>query len=156
MQGFGLLSLRLVVGLTFIAHGLPKLFAVWGTGPRATAALFDSVGLTPAYPLAIGTGIVEVLAGALLVAGAYTVWVTLLLIATTATIAWKSHAPHGFFLNWSLEPGVGHGYEFALVLVSALVCLMLMGPSLFSIDRRRVRVAEARKLNRAVLRARKM
>ena len=137
MQGFGLLLLRIVLGLTFLAHGLPKLFPLWGTSPQTTAALFEAASFTPAYPLSVGTGIVEVLAGLLLIVGAYTFWACALLVATTSVIAWKLHVPHGFFVNWSLTPETGHGYEFAFVLTGALVCLMCSGPGSCSIDRRR-------------------
>jgi len=137
MQGFGLLLLRIVLGLTFLAHGLPKLFPLWGTSPQTTATLFEAASFTPAYSLAVGTGIVEVLAGLLLIVGAYTVWACALLVATTSVIAWKLHVPHGFFVNWSLTPETGHGYEFAFVLTGALVCLMCSGPGSCSIDRRR-------------------
>src|SRR5262249_26547689 len=37
---------------------------------------------------------------------------------------WKVHLVHGFFLNWGLRPGVGHGFEFNLVLIGALLCLV--------------------------------
>ena len=109
MQGLGLLSLRCTVGLVFIAHGLPKLFPLWGSSPRATAAVLGAAGLAPAYPVTVATGIVEVLGGVLLVAGAFTFWATLLLVSINVAVGSKLHLPHGLFLNLSLEPGVGHG-----------------------------------------------
>ena len=156
MRGLGLLLLRVVVGAVLISHGLPKLLPLWGGSPADTAALFDAVGLNPAYPLAVGTGIVEVLGGVLLIAGGYTVWITTFLTATTLAIGWKLHLPHGFFLNWSLDPTAGHGYEYDLVLVWAFLCLLLSGPGAFSIDGRRAKVREAEELGRARLRARKI
>ena len=156
MQGLGLLSLRCIVGLVFIAHGLPKLFALWGSSPQVAAAVLDAVGIAPAYPVTVATGIVEVLAGVLLVTGAFTFWATLLLTSISVAVGLKLHLPYGFFLNWTLEPGVGHGYEFTLVVVSALVCLMLAGPGMLSIDSHRARVAATLKLSRARLRAGKI
>ena len=153
MQGVGLLVLRLVLGLMFVVHGLPKLVPVWGTSPRETAALFETAGVVPAYPIAVGSGLVESLGGLLLLAGGYTPWTSLLLVTTTSVLAWKLYLPHGFFLNWSLTPGQGHGYEHAMLVVGALTCLIFTGPGLFSIDRRRARLAEARKLSRVVRRA---
>ena len=119
MQGLGLLSLRCVVGLVCIAHGLPRLFLMGGGSPRDAAVFFEAAGLSSAFALTVGTGIVEVLAGALLVAGAHTFWLGLLLAATNVAVGWRLNVPNGFFLNWSLEPGVWHGYEFVLVLVAA-------------------------------------
>ncbi len=47
---------------------------------------------------------------------------------------WTVHVANGFFLNWTMTPGQGHGYEFNLVLVGALVSLMLTGPGALSFD----------------------
>ena len=153
MQGLGLLVLRLVLGLTFVAHGLPKLVSVWGTSPRETAVLLETAGVTPAYPITVGSGLVELLGGFLLIVGGYTFWVSVLLVATTSVTAWTLHLPHGFFINWTMTPGQGHGVEQAFVVVGALVALMLCGPGAISADRRRARAAEARKLGRAVQKA---
>jgi len=139
MRGLGPLILRLAVGVVFFAHGLPKLVPVWGHSPRQAAMLLELAGVASAYPLSVGLGIVELLAGLLLIAGAFTVWVTLLLGTTTAVMAWVLHVSNGFYLNWPLEPSVGHGYEFDLLLVSGLACLMLTGPGLLSYDARRAK-----------------
>lgn len=153
MQGVGLLILRVVLGLTFFVHGLPKLVTVWGTGPRESAALFETAGIEPAYPIAVGSGLVELLGGILLVAGGYIAWTAVMLAITTGVLAWKLYLPHGFFINWAMTPDVGHGYEQALLLLGALVCLLLCGPGRLSVDRRRARLARARKLSREVQRA---
>jgi putative oxidoreductase len=155
MQGVGLLVLRLTLGLTLVLHGLPKLVPMWGMGPRETEALFVAAGVTPAYAIAVGYGLVQLLSGLLLFAGAYTLWTSILLVTTISTVAWKLHVPHGFFINWAMEPGVGHGVEQSFLIVGGVVCLMLAGPGPFSIDRRRARAAEARKLSRTVARAAK-
>ena len=156
MRDLGLLLLRVVVGAVLVSHGLPKLVPLWDASPQDTARLFESVGLVPAFPLTIATGLVEALGGGLLIAGAYTFWTTMCLAGTTMALAWKLYLPNGFFLNWELAPGAGHGYEFALVLVAALLCLLLSGPGSFSFDRRRAHVREAAEMGRARLRARKI
>jgi putative oxidoreductase len=66
---------------------------------------------------------------------------------------WTVHLSSGFFLNWTLAPGQGHGYEFNLALVAALVSLMLTGPGALSIDRHRARAAETQAFGRARMRA---
>ena len=145
----------MVVGAVFITHGLPKLIPLWGGSPRATAALFETVGLVPSYPLAVGTGIVEVLAGVRLVAGAYTAWVTILLAVMTLAMGWTLHLS-GFILNRVTEPGAAQAIELDLLLVGTLVCLFLAGPGALSVDARRRRAAETEAMGRARLRARKI
>ena len=135
MQAWGVTLLRLTVGAVFVAHGLPKLFGpMWGTSPEGTVALFALVGLQPAPLLAVTVGIVELCGGMALFLGAFTRLMSALLAIIMAVAIWKVHWPYGFFLNSSLEPGVGHGFEFALVLFAALFCLMLNGPGVLSFD----------------------
>lgn len=149
MEAWGLAVLRVVVGVVFVAHGVPKLIPVWGGSPSATAAFFESLGLVPGYPLALAVGAVEVGGGAALVAGFYSTWAAAALTVDMAVAVWKAHLPHGFFLNWTLTQGVGHGYEFNLVLIAALVCVILAGPGALSIDGRRARFAESAAAGRA-------
>jgi putative oxidoreductase len=59
------------------------------------------------------------------------------------------HLANGFFLNWSITPGQGHGYEFNLALLGMLVSLMLTGPGSLSLDERRSRAAEYAAASRA-------
>lgn len=135
MQAWGVTLLRLTVGAVFVAHGLPKLFGpMWGTSPEGTVALFALVGLQPAPLLAVTVGIVELCGGLALFLGAFTRLMSALLAIIMAVAIWKVHWPYGFFLNLSLEPGVGHGFEYALVLFAALFCLMLNGPGVLSFD----------------------
>jgi putative oxidoreductase len=146
-----------VVGAVFVAHGAQKLFGLWGGGGLAgTAAFFAQVGLTPAYPLAVLVGVLEFGGGLLLIAGALTVFAALALVLEMAIATWKVHLANGFFINWALTPGHGHGYEFNLALIGALVSLTLTGPGAFSIDGYRARSAESEAYGRARLRAGKV
>jgi putative oxidoreductase len=145
--------LRLAVGVVFAAHGAQKLFGLWdGGGLNGTAAFFAQLGLTPAYPLAVLVGLVELGGGLLLIAGAFTLVTAAALTVTMLVAVWTVHLSSGFFLNWTIAPGQGHGYEFNFALVGALVSLMLTGPGAFSIDRRRARAAEAQAFGRARMR----
>ena len=44
------------------------------------------------------------------------------------------HARHGFFLNWSLTPAQGHGYEFNLALIAMALSILIGGAGVLSID----------------------
>jgi putative oxidoreductase len=154
MQPYGPAVLRLAVGSVFAAHGAQKLFGVWGGGGiGGTAAFLTQLGLTPAYPLALLVGLVEFAGGIMLILGALTLVAALALTINMAVAVWKVHLANGFFLNWNMVAGQGHGYEFNLALVGALVALMLTGPGALSLDGRRARSAEARAYGRARLRA---
>lgn len=153
MQLYGPLILRLALGAVFVAHGLPKLLPIWGQDPAQATALFAALGLHPAPALARLVGGAEVLGGVALIAGAFSFWVSLVLIVDMAVAIWRAHYASGFFINWALTPGVGHGYEFHLILIAALASLMLTGPGAFSVDHRRHRELEALAMGRARLRS---
>jgi putative oxidoreductase len=157
MQPYGPAVLRLAVGVVFVAHGAQKLFGVWGGGgPAGTAAFFAQLGLSPAMPLALLVGVVEFAGGLMLILGALTLLAAFALAIDMGVAIFKVHLANGFFLNWNIVPGQGHGYEFSLVLIGALLALMLTGPGALSIDGRRARSAEAEAYGRARLRAGKV
>jgi putative oxidoreductase len=154
MEHYGPSVLRVMVGLTFIAHGAQKLFGIWGgAGLAGTGAYFDSIGLSPGFPLAVAVGVTEFGGGLLLVAGALTPFAAGALILTMLGAILKVHLANGFFLNWAITPGQGHGVEYNLVLIAALLCLVFTGPGALSIDHSRARSAEADALGRARLRS---
>ena len=150
MRPYGPAVLRLCVGAVFLAHGLQKLFGMWGgPGIEGTTALLVSWGLNPAQPLAILVGVAELGGGALLIVGGLTRWVALVLIVEIGVAVWKVNYLNGFFLSAG-----GPGVEYRLVLIGALLCLMLTGPGAFSVDEWRNSSAEAMRAGRA--RARKV
>jgi putative oxidoreductase len=151
MTPYGPAALRLCLGAVFLAHGGQKLFGMWdGPGLTGTAGFLTSLGLTPAYPLAVLVAVTEFAGGVLLIVGGFTRWVALALAVDMAVAVWKVHYIHGFFLN---SPG-GAGVEFCLVLIGGLICLMLTGPGAFSVDEWRDSSAESMRAGRA--RARKV
>jgi len=153
MAPFGLTVLRLCVGAVFIAHGAQKLFAVWaGPGLAGTATMLGSLGFPYGYPLAILLALTEFVGGIFLILGGLTRWVALALAIDMGVAIWKVHYRHGFFMNWSAEPGLGHGVEFTLVLLAAVLCLALAGPGALSIDEWRSQSAEAEARGRARMR----
>jgi putative oxidoreductase len=154
MEHYGPAVLRVMVGITFVAHGAQKLFGIWGgAGLAGTGAYFDSIGLSPGFPLAVAVGLTEFGGGLLLVAGALTPYAAGALVLAMLGAIWKVHLANGYFLNWAITPGQGHGVEYNLVLIAALVCLAFTGPGALSIDHSRARSAEADALGRARLRS---
>jgi putative oxidoreductase len=139
------------VGAVFLGHGAQKLFGLWGgPGLAGTTAFFTTLGMPFPYPLAVLVAVTEFAGGGLLILGGLTRWAALALAIDMGVAIWKVHYINGFFLN---SRG-GQGFEFALVLLGALVSLMLTGPGAFSWDEWRDSSAEAMRAGRA--RARKV
>jgi putative oxidoreductase len=151
MTPYGPAALRLCVGAVFLAHGLQKLFGLWGgQGIEGTSTLLASWGLPQPHYLAIAVGIAELGGGALLIIGGLTRWVALVLAIEVGVAIWKVNYLNGFFLTSAGVPGI----EYRLVLIGALLCLSLTGPGALSIDEWRNSSAEAMRAGRA--RARKV
>ena len=144
MSSLGRAFLRLALTAVCIAHGALKLFGLWGGpgagpgGPHATAAYFAAIDLQPAQVLAVLAGLAQIVGGVLLALGWLTRYVAAAGLVYLGLGIWKAHWKWGFFLNWNLTPGYGHGYEYSLVLGGALLCLLLTGPGKLSIDARAV------------------
>jgi putative oxidoreductase len=122
---YGLLLLRLFVGLLFAAHGSQKLFGWFGgAGPRGTAGFLSSLGYRAPAAMAIVAGLSELGGGLLLAAGLLTPLASLLLASmmlnAIVTVKW----PQGFL----------GGYEFELTLLTVAIALAVTGPGRISLD----------------------
>jgi putative oxidoreductase len=160
MTDIGLAVLRLALAIVFMAHGMNKLFGLFGgpnVGPgglTATAEYLTRIGLGPAMAVAVVAGVVQLAGGILLGAGLLTRWASAAVLGYVVIGIWKEHARWGFFLNWAGEHGRGNGIEYSVILAGALVCLILAGGGRWSLDGRRAADAESRALGRARLRNR--
>jgi putative oxidoreductase len=160
MTAPGLLVLRLSLAVVLVAHGAHVLFGAFGGGGAGagglsqTAAYMSALGLSPAFPIAVAGGVVQLVGGSLIGTG----WFTR--SASTVTAAWftlmlfRDSARWGFFMNWVLDPTRGHGMEFPLLLIGGLACLAVAGAGEWSIDGVRAHSAASRAAGRARLRAR--
>jgi putative oxidoreductase len=159
MTAIGLLLLRLVLAAVCVAHGAHALFGAFGgpgsgVGPGGlgqTAAQYTAMGL-PGFAVAVLAGLANLVGGLLLGVGYLTRWAAATLALLTGLLAWKSQLVWGFFLNWIGEPGRGHGMEFSIVLIGALLCLALTGGGDWSLDGGRSRRRSAAAAGRARLR----
>ncbi len=160
MVGFGLLVLRVVLAVIFLAHGGNKLFGLFGgpgIGPGGlslTSAYFDQLGLHPAFILALADALVEVIGGLLLACGFLTRWASIALSISMGIAIWKVHLHWGFFMNWMGAADRGQGMEFSLLLIAALLCVAFAGAGDFSIDGVNARSADRDAAGRARLRGR--
>jgi putative oxidoreductase len=126
MMSYGLLLLRLVVGLAFVGHGTQKLFGWFGGhGPKGTAGFFASQGYRAGLLMAISAGLCEAGGGALLAFGL----VTPLAAALLATIMINAIASVTFKKGFML------GSELELVYLTIAVSIAAIGSGRFSLDR---------------------
>src|SRR5215211_2315240 len=69
-MAYGLLLLRVFVGVAFFGHGTQKLFGWWGGyGPQGTGGFFASQGYRWGVPMAVIAGLTEAGGGTLLALG---------------------------------------------------------------------------------------
>ncbi|MFE1591881.1 DoxX family protein [Nocardia sp. NPDC058705] len=131
----GLFVLRLVVGYTFIYHGLQKLTG-WFHGPGldGTETMMESGGWD--YP-SLATALViagELGGGILLVIGLATPLAAGAVLATILSAwMWKQGMVPGFQYN----AGTPTGVELDSVLAGAALAIILTGPGRWSFDRTR-------------------
>ena len=124
----GLAILRIVLGVIFIAHGLPKLTG----GVAETAGWFGSLGIPAPMIAAWFIALLETLGGLMLVVGFFVTPVALLLAAHMLTGIILVHAANGFYV---IGAGSG-GIEFNLILAAGLLAMVFCGPGLAALDNR--------------------
>jgi putative oxidoreductase len=128
-MSYGLLLLRVVLGLTMAGHGSQKLFGAFGGGgPRGTGAAFDQLRFRAPVLAALAAGLAELGSGVLLATGLLTplaaLLVAIVMLDAIAVVHWRN----GF---WNASGG----YEYTLVIWAAAVALAAAGGGRFSLDR---------------------
>ncbi|NMD54750.1 MULTISPECIES: DoxX family protein [Tsukamurella] len=134
----GLLVLRVAVGVILVAHGIQKLFGIWG-GPGIDGfAAYLQNGADPSLGferftkiIAIATGVVELGGGAMLILGLLTPIAAAGAVGVmlSATLFKLTTAGNGFVF-FAQDKGV----EFELLLLLASVAIILTGPGRLSLD----------------------
>jgi putative oxidoreductase len=125
--------LRVVLGIIFFAHGAQKVLGWFGGhGLNGTVGFMSSQGL-PA-PIAYMVCFIEFLGGLGLIVGLLTrldaLGIAIVMIGAIATV----HAKEGFFMNWELAPGKGHGFEANLAFLAMAIALILDGGGWLALD----------------------
>jgi len=121
----GLLTLRVVLGVVFVAHGVKHFINREKTMNWTASIGFKSPGVQWAFmtfaEIAIGVG---------LAAGLLTSFAAAGLVSMMFVAFWTVHRAAGFFV--SARPD--EGYEYVLVLVAAAVAVAVIGPGEWSLD----------------------
>ncbi len=121
----GLLALRLVLGLVFVAHGIKHF-----VNREKTINWTASIGFkNPTIQWAFMT-FAEIGIGVGLTLGLLTSFAAAGLVSMMFVAFWTVHRAAGFFV--SARPD--EGYEYVLVLVVAAFALAVMGPGEWAVD----------------------
>ncbi|MBD3245871.1 MAG: DoxX family membrane protein [Candidatus Omnitrophica bacterium] len=112
----GLLSIRIGLGVIFLAHGLQKLGLFDGAGVDGVARMLSNWGLTPAGILAWVLIVIEIVCGLGILLGVFPRLNAVLIVLTMIVAIAKVHGPKGFFMMQG-----GFEYQFFIVMVSIAV-----------------------------------
>jgi len=114
---FGPLPIRILVGISLIAHGLPKFYDMAGT-----QGFVGSLGLPG--ELAIAIAILEVIGGFVIILG----------ILTRVTAGLVVLEMIGIALHVKISKGFVGGYELDLLIMAICVSLFVTGPGRISLE----------------------
>lgn len=121
---WGLVPLRVVVGVVFLMHGAQKLFVF---GLAGTADIMAKLGI-PLSPLAAAIVIAaELLGGLAIIAGLFTRWAGLVLAIEMLVAIPVARMKGGFFAPY--------GFEFEFTLLGACLTFAALGSGGVSLDR---------------------
>ena|SRR5258708_2213540 len=120
--GFGLLVLRVVTGVIFIAHGYLKAFKM---GMGGTVGFMTHLGI-PATPVAAYFSVLaELVGGTALILGVFTLPFGIALAIDMLGAIWFAKRGGGLFAP--------KGFELELLLLASALCLALTGPGPISL-----------------------
>jgi putative oxidoreductase len=114
---FGILPIRIMAGITLIAHGLPKFYDITGGNNS-----FRSVGIPS--ELFIPIALLEAIGGLAILFGILTRVASALIVIEMI----------GVIVMVKLSKGFVGGYEFELLLMSICITLVIFGPGKISIE----------------------
>ena len=132
---WSLLIVRVVLGVIFFGHGAQKLFGWFGGyGLKGTIGYFQQALKIPPW-LTVFCALTECFGGLAVLVGFLSRPAALGLIIVMLVAIERVHWPNGFFINWSLQQGKGHGYEMNLALIAMAAAVMVGGGGALSVDR---------------------
>ena len=127
-MSYGILLLRVVLGLALAAHGSQKLFGWFGGhGLRGTAGFFGQLGFRAPVAMAALAGLAELGGGLLFALGLATPVAAFAIAVVMLNAIWAVHWKHGF---WNSNGG----YEMNLIILATAVAVAATGAGRFSLD----------------------
>lgn len=125
---------RIVLGITFFAHGAQKMLG-WYGGPGFASSMrtfTEHLHLPSTLAFLVIAG--ELFGGIGLIVGLFSriaaVFIVLIMVGAIATV----HFRFGFFLNW-FGTKEGHGIEYHLLAIALAFVIIVKGSGAYSVDR---------------------
>ena len=117
---WGLLFLRLALGLILVVHGWPKVKNL-----KTTASNFAAMGFRPGFFWGTLIALLEFFGGLAFIVGFFMQPLAALFVIEFITaITWRISKHHAF----------AGGYELDLLMLAAFIALLLSGAGAFSLD----------------------
>ena len=111
-------AMRIVIGLLFFCHGLQKVFGLFGGVGGAPAPLLSLFGIA---------GLIELIAGALIAIGWFTVAAAFIASGQMAAAYFMAHFPMGF---WPIQNGGEESVFYCFV----FLYMATHGAGIWSVD----------------------
>jgi putative oxidoreductase len=126
----GMLILRILLGIVFLAHGLKH-----ARSRERTTNWFGSIGFKkPEFQWLMSTA-TETGVGVLLIAGLLTSLAAAGVIGIMFVAFWSVHRAAGFFITAFMQEGVDvEGWEYVFTLAGVALALAVVGPGEWSLD----------------------
>lgn len=131
---FAATSLRIILGLAILPHGLQKVFGWFGGFGFSGTMNFFTEHMGIPYVLALAAIAAESLGSVALIAGFLTRLSAFGIGVTIAVGALMVHLDNGFFMNW-FGNQAGEGFEYHLLVVGMAIALMISGGGAYSVDK---------------------
>jgi putative oxidoreductase len=137
---WGVLALRLALGVVFVMHAYEQVFVL---GPRDVAATILRQGFPASVvPLLVWYNIgVQALGGVLIAVGLWTRVAAVLAMPILFGAFFLLHLPQGFFMRGAIreagERAAAVGYELSFLVLACTIAVALIGAGPFSVDDRR-------------------
>lgn len=122
------LIVRLILGLSFMAHGTQKLFGWFGgSGVTGTGDFFTGLGFRPGKIFAVTASLTETLGGFLTLLGAFGALGPALIVIVMLTAIGAVHYNKGFFVS-------GGGWELNSAYIAGAIAVGFAGNGAYSLD----------------------
>ncbi|MBN3544152.1 DoxX family protein [Fictibacillus barbaricus] len=125
-MAWGLLIIRVIVGLTLIGHGTQKWFGWFGGyGLKATGGWLHSINVKPGLFMAFLIGLAEIVGGLLFVLGWGLPYGAALIVIIMLGAIITVHGKNGWMK--------ANGFEYNLILIAIAIGLALIGPGIYTL-----------------------